>query len=92
MLIRETSIEAWESVKHFLGPVDAKIVHAIIESDGMTSDEVEHRLDLKHQTVSAQIRHLTEKRVLCPSGAKRKTRSGRNAIVWTLAEVQLRLF
>jgi len=79
---RETSLEAWKSIHPFLGKVDAKIVELIRRFKGLTSDEIELMTLMKHQTVSAQIRHLSERGILEPSAGRRKTRSGRNAIVW----------
>ena len=51
-------------------------------SSGMTCDEVEARLDLKHQTVSARMRELAIAGRIIDSELKRKTRSGRAAVVW----------
>ena len=55
-----------------------------MKSDGMTCDELEQALDAKHQSVSAQIRHGVKNNEIEDSGMRRKTRSGRNAIVWVL--------
>jgi hypothetical protein len=81
---RRTSVEAWEAALIYLGEIDRRIVTVIASSGGATCDAVERALNLKHQTASAQIRHLFEGGVLCDSGRRAATGSGRRAIVWTL--------
>lgn len=49
---------------------------------GMTCDEVEHALEMSHQTASARIHDLAKQERIFDSGLRRKTRSGRNAVVW----------
>lgn len=84
-IYQETSGDAWRSIEPHLAEVDALILTAIRDGyEGATSDEVERQTGLKHQTVSAQIRHMAEAGLLVDSGLKRPTRSGRNAIVWTM--------
>lgn len=64
------------------------IYRAILHNNGMTCDEVEVNLELRHQTASCFIRFLTQDGFLhesrLPNGMveTRKTRAGRNAIVW----------
>lgn len=48
---------------------------------GATCDEVERDLGLSHQTASARITEATALGLLTRSGARRLTRSGRNAAV-----------
>lgn len=84
MPYQSTSRDAYESVKPELGPIDYQIVSWIRSTGGMTSDEIEDKTGFSHQTVSAQIRHLTERGILVKSLLKRKTRSGRAAIVWVV--------
>lgn len=81
---QETSRAAWRSVLPYLPKVDADIFSAIAV-DPATSEEVEHTLGMKHQTVSAEIRHMVTAELLKDSGLRRKTTSGRKAIVWELA-------
>lgn len=82
---RETSGQAWDSVLPHLGPVDGRILSMVRSMGGATTDELEWELNLRHQTASAQVRHLTEAGWLEDSGERRLTRSGRAAIVWRLA-------
>jgi DNA adenine methylase len=57
-------------------------------ADGMTCDEVEVALDLKHQTASARIRELALEESIEDSGRYRLTRSGCKAVVWVLPSVR----
>ena len=65
-----------------------KIHQIILHRGGMTCDEIEVALDLRHQTASCFIRFLTQDGWLYPvrkgNGEieKRTTRAGRGAIVW----------
>lgn len=56
---------------------------------GLTVDQVEQLLNMPHQTASARVHDLRNKGWVIDSGIKRKTRSGRNAIVWTPTELAL---
>jgi hypothetical protein len=53
---------------------------------GRTCDEVEMLLDMPHQTASARVHELAKRGDIFDSGRKRKTRSGRAAIVWVVRE------
>jgi hypothetical protein len=48
----------------------------------MTADEISVLLDLPAQSVSARINGLHRDAYIVDSGIRRKTRYGRNAIVW----------
>lgn len=50
-----------------------------------TCFEIETATGLSHQTASARIRELNLKGLITDSGLRRKTGSGRNAIVWRAA-------
>lgn len=82
---RETSREALESVWASLPAVDADILRAIETSGGATSDEIEQRTGMKHQTVSAQVSHMASAGLLVDSGERRANGNGRKCIVWALA-------
>ncbi|MDR7037365.1 putative transcriptional regulator [Methylobacterium sp. BE186] len=64
-----------------------KVVLDAIEraSSGMTCDECEHVTGLRHQTCSARVRELVQLGLIKDSGARRPTRSGRNARVYLRA-------
>lgn len=51
-------------------------------ADGLTCDEIEHVLDLKHQTASARVNELMEEKLIVDSTQRRATRSGCKAVVW----------
>lgn len=53
---------------------------------GCTDDELERRLHLSHQTLSAARNFLCEAGWLEDSGQRRPTRGKRDAIVWRLTE------
>jgi DNA adenine methylase len=60
----------------------ARVLVEIRERCGATCDEVEEALDLRHQTASARVNELCSDGKIVDSGERRKTRSGRAAIVW----------
>jgi hypothetical protein len=79
-----TSIAAANSIRHIAGG-DAERCFNYIKKHGAvgaTDDELEVALNLKHQTASARRRGLVLEDRVENSGQQRKTRSGRNAIVW----------
>jgi len=49
---------------------------------GSTDEELEHALELRHQTASARRRELVLDGLVEDSGERRKTSSGRQAVVW----------
>jgi predicted ArsR family transcriptional regulator len=65
-----------------------RVILAHLERVGSaTCDECEEYLGMRHQTASARIVELRAKGLITPTGEKRKTRSGRNAVVYVVAEV-----
>lgn len=87
-IYRDTSRQAFASVLQALPAVDAKIVAHIEKLSyigGATCGEIECQTGLKHQTVSAQVRHMVEAGLLVDSGKTRKNENGRPCIVWGLA-------
>lgn len=81
---RDTSWDAWQAFQAHLGAVDARIVRFIRADGPLTADAIEIRTGLRHQTVSAQIRHLVDAGILCDSGIRGRTQTGRSAIAWAL--------
>lgn len=85
---RDTSRQAFQSVLDALPAVDAQIVahiERISYMGGATCAEIEAATGLKHQTVSAQVRHMVEAGLLVDSGTTRKNENGRACTVWALA-------
>lgn len=81
-MLRETSIQARESIIERLLPLKAQILVLIKRKNGLTCYELEKMLNLPHQTASARINDLIKENRIIDSGLRRKTQSGRNAIVW----------
>lgn len=78
-----TSREAAQSIEPQLGNLEELVLEAIrVSRDGLTCDEVEEFTKLSHQCASARVNGLMKRGVIVDSGRKRKTRSGRNAIIW----------
>ena len=83
----DTSRAAAEQAKPHAGK-QRELVHFWIkwagrtEAKGMTADEISVLLDLPAQPVSARINGLHRDAYIVDSGTRRKTRYGRNAIVW----------
>jgi hypothetical protein len=83
----DTSREAAESAKPHAGK-QRELIHFWVkwagksEAKGMTADELSMLLELPAQSVSARINGLHKDGHITDSGLRRKTRYGRNAIVW----------
>ena len=79
-----TSRAAGNSIQAVLNSLQAKVFHHVRNQGphGATCDEVEVALSMKHQTASARICELKEKRLLIDSETTRLTRSKRAAIVY----------
>ena len=85
MRYQATSAEAWESFRSVTGCLDKQIVSALINSpDGLICQEIERDIGRIHQAVSGNLRHLVERGVITGTERRRKTYSGRDAIVWKL--------
>lgn len=52
------------------------------DDKGVTCDAIEEVTELSHQCASARICGLKKKSLIHDSGLRRKTRSGRSAVVW----------
>jgi len=84
----DTSAEAGASMNPHVGKLARECfdeIAAVWRNDGvgMTVDALEQTLNRSHQSVSARVNELRNKGWLVDSGIRRKTRSGRPAIVWT---------
>jgi hypothetical protein len=80
----ETMRAAAESLRGQLGRLQALVLEAVRAAGeaGMTDEELERALGLRHQSVSARRRELVLRGQLADSGDRRRTSSGRAAIVW----------
>lgn len=88
-----TSRKAAFQAKLLQGSVRKRIVTEIYcltavsaELVGLTDDDLERRLKVPHHTLSSARNHLVMHGWLKDSGLTRKTRGGREAIVWRLTE------
>jgi hypothetical protein len=53
---------------------------------GGTCEELEYALDLRHQTCGPRLKELAVSGAIVDTGMRRRTRSGRKAIVWLARE------
>jgi len=83
----DTSREAAESMKPVAGDLRERVYRRIKESDtdGITCDALEVALGLSHQTCSARVNELRNAGRIVDSGLRKRTRSGRKAVVYTVA-------
>lgn len=94
----ETSRNAAMSIISTTGSVRRRVVDELFilrsfigegpDSDalsGLTCDDLEHRLHRSHQTVSSAVNWLMNAGWIKDSGSVRTTRSGRDAVIWTLS-------
>jgi hypothetical protein len=79
-----TSKAAAASVARTAASMRTKVFRAILEAGyaGMTCNEIEIALGMRHQTASARVRELFLLADINDWHLVRKTRSGRNAPVW----------
>ena len=80
----DTSRAAAESMVSNTGRLKQMIIAHLRIEGGCTCDEIEVALSMRHQTASARIRELRDSGAIVDTGERRKTRSGRNAAVYTL--------
>lgn len=85
-VVQETSREALKSQKD-KAPTDCGAILARLKRGrtGLTCDALETLLSMSHQTASARLRDLAMRGDILDSGKRRKTRTGRTAIVWQVA-------
>ena len=83
---RDTSIAAFQSHDEDTAARRRnRVYRCIAERGGATCWEVEQALGALHQTISAAISKLSADGVLVDTGERRRTGSGRKAIVWGVA-------
>lgn len=79
-----TSEAAAKSMEQSLSTLQKKLLVLVTESGkrGMTCDELEHRTNIRHQTLSARVRELYLRGRIYRTKRTRTTRSGRQAVVY----------
>ena len=85
-MIQQTSRDAYESVNRADDTLYDRVLNCINDNGSMTCDEVEVEIGGRHQSVSSRIRKGVQDGYLMNSGVKRKTRTGRKAIVWIITD------
>ena len=81
----DTSHAAAASIEPHLDRLERNVLNILRAFDphGLTCDELEERTGLLHTTASARLHSLHRKKgMIRDSGIRRKTRSGRSAVVW----------
>ncbi len=86
--MQETSLAAHDSLRDIFPAIHWQVITHLraCYGTGSTCDEAEVALDMRHQTCSAAFTKLKNKGVINDTGARRRTRSGRPAIVWALSQ------
>ena len=82
----DTSAEAKRSIKPHLPKMKAKVLKSLFQDGDGTDDELEQRLGMSHQSLSACRRGCVKDGLVDPTGRTRPTRSGRSANIWTINE------
>ena len=86
----DTSAEAAEMLRPSAATLRAEVFRAISNSLGLTCDELEVCLDMRHQTCSARVCELHQRGMIVDTGRRRPTRSGRPAAVYVVPSVCIR--
>lgn len=82
-----TSVAAAESIKCRIGPLHKAIVDFLTgaQNVGATDEELQACLNMNPNTQRPRRRELELSGVIKASGQTRKTKSGRQAVVWVLS-------
>ena len=78
----DTSREAAAAVESVTGRDRQRVYAAIRTSGGLTDEEIRDRLGMGESTERPRRRELVVSGHIKASGRRRKTRTGRSAIVW----------
>jgi len=85
----ETQRQAAVAVYPSSGSLRLKVLNAIgLSPYGMTDHELERKLKLRHQTVSARRNELLKDGWIVDSERRRLTDTGRKAVVWVVSSKQ----
>jgi len=79
-----TSLEAKLSILPHLPKMKLRVVGSLFKHGDATDDELEDRLAMSHQSLSACRRGCVKDGLVIPTGCKRPTRTGRKANIWCL--------
>jgi len=78
----DTSRDAAKSIAPHLERLEAEVLGWLRWHGGATADEIEQHTGLAGNTVRPRLVALRARGLVCDSGERRKTRSGRAAVVW----------
>lgn len=83
-----TSRAAAEAIKPKIGPLHRAIMEHLRAFGGSTDEELQENLIIAQNTQRPRRRELQQAGLVIDSGRTRATRSGRQAVVWTLARAR----
>lgn len=83
-----TSRAAAEAIKPCTGALHIQILDYLEDMRGATDEEMQAGLDMAANTQRPRRRELQQAGLIVDSGRTRATRSGRQAVVWTLARAR----
>lgn len=82
----ETSILAAQSIAAHVSPMQQRILDYISSAGPSTEEEISLGADMRLSSVCARVNELVhQKYLLADSGLKRRTSSGRLAVIWELS-------
>lgn len=82
---KPTQVAAARGIYPKSGTIQGRILELITEREGLTDEELERILGMKHQSVSAARNVLMNKGWIINSGRTRPNLNGNSAIVWVRA-------
>ena len=81
-MIQQTSMEAYESIKHELGERQQLVLDTIVDNPGMSNHDIAHILGLEINQVTGRVFELRTMGLVKSCGLKLDEDSGRNVIIW----------
>lgn len=82
---RSVRVETSELAARSVNPTPGRLnVLRLLGSGAATCDELERRTEGKHQSLSARIGECRDAGWIVDTGVRRRTRSGRRAVVWAV--------
>lgn len=83
----DTSKAAAQEIAPVADSLRQRVLRAIQTRGDATCDEIEVTLGMRHQTASARLRELVLGGFIEDTGTRRKTRSGRGAVVYAKVKI-----
>jgi predicted transcriptional regulator len=84
----DTRMQAYAQIEKELPRLQQMVLYAlrVYRAHGLTAQETEGVTGLQQSTVSARLTELHSAGLIYDKGDRRKTRSGRNAVIWRVTE------